>query len=71
MYFSDIAIYVYREQSDKIDFGMCPSMDAIHIWQLLAIYSKANVHVATDFQYQAFSSHNKHDNHVATTVEVK
>ena len=30
-----------------------------------------SVHHATDFQYQAFSSLDKHDNHVATAVEVR
>ena len=31
----------------------------------------AKVHNATDFQYLAFSSLDKHDNHITTTVEVK
>ena len=35
----------------------------------IAMYSK--VCNATNFQYQAFSSLDKHDSHVATTVKVR
>ena len=54
-------IYVYREQSDNMAIHGCV------IWQL----RKAKVGDATDFQYQAFSSLDKHVNYVATAVEVK
>ena len=47
---------IYREQSDKID---------IVVW--LSTFGM----IATDFQHQAFSSLDKHDNHAATTFEAR
>ena len=61
VYFNDI----YREHSDKWQWNM-----AIHVWQLCTANLTAKVHDTTDFQYQAFHSLDKRDNHVATTVEV-
>ena len=43
---------------------------AIHVWQLATQYSNL-VCNATDFQYLAFSSLDKHDDLIATTVESK
>ena len=63
-------IYSYIQQSNKIDIGTWPSMD-VSFDSYIATYSKNRN--ATDFQYQAFmiSSLDKHDSHVATTVEVR
>ena len=65
-YFQFLSIYIiYKNKAIKLtmEYGH-PRLTATQL-------CTAKVHNATDFQHQAFSPLHKHDNHVATTVEVR